>query len=789
MRRAVAILAFCLIGLGILDARQPPAAARAELPIRRVVLYKSGIGFFEHVGPVTGDARVTIPLTSPQLDDVIKTLTVLDLDGGRVSSISYSSEAPIERRLDALGLPLGEHATLLEFLSALRGAEVEVSRGAIAVKGRLLDTESKGRPRDGGVEQVDQIAVVTARGDVHAIELGASTVVRFADADLNERVNRYLELVGSSHDQQGRSFTIATSGQGTRRLYVGYVSEVPVWKTTYRLVMPSASDARPLLQGWAIVDNTVGEDWANVELSLVAGAPQSFVQPVSQPLYTRRPHVPIAAGLLLTPQTHGGAIATANAAGVVVDPAESVLPGVTVRLFDRVGQVIGTAVTGADGRFSIGNAAGQVRAEFTLQGFRPVTRHFDAGAEQRVVMGVDGLTETVTVTSGTAASGRVDKRRDPNLGGGVVGGVMGGRPAPPPAPPAPFRIGGSLPHGASVPPQATGDDLGELFEYKLAQPVTIRQNQSAMVPIVAAPISAERVSLWKASDRSSRPRRAVRITNTSGLTLDGGSVAVIDAETFAGEGLVETIKPKERRLISYAADLGMLVEGVPETLSAPKTRILISRGVLTTESFQCQRLRYTARNQDAAPRTLIIEQARSQGWQLAESSPKPAETTTDAYRFQLSVPSDGTGSLVVSSYRPMKSATRLADAGEGDLDLLLTQVEWDQASRAAFEPLAVARRELADLERRYQANNTEMAAIETGQTRIRENMRALKGSSEEKQLLERYVRQLTGQEDRLAALRESRVTLEREIEEKRRAFVRLAESLTAEAGPLGTPCS
>src|SRR6201999_3577419 len=87
-------------------------------------------------------------------------------------------------------------------------------------------------------------------------------------------------------------------------MLVSYVSEVPVWKTTYRIVVPSDAKRQPLLQGWAVVDNTIGEDWKDVELSLVAGAPQSFIQQISQPYYARRPEVAMPQSYQMTPQTH-----------------------------------------------------------------------------------------------------------------------------------------------------------------------------------------------------------------------------------------------------------------------------------------------------------------------------------------------------------------------------------------------------------------------------------------------------------------------------------------------------
>ena len=123
--------------------------------------------------------------------------------------------------------------------------------------------------------------------------------VRFADRDLEMELTRALGLMDSSHQEDTRHLVLSTAGSGERQIRVSYISEVPVWKTTYRIVLPgptSAEGTKPLLQGWAVVDNTVGEDWNDVELSLAAGAPQSFIQQLSQPYYMQRPTAGIAAG-------------------------------------------------------------------------------------------------------------------------------------------------------------------------------------------------------------------------------------------------------------------------------------------------------------------------------------------------------------------------------------------------------------------------------------------------------------------------------------------------------------
>ena len=254
-----------------------PETQASDLPVRRVVLYKNGVGYFEHIGRVRGNENIHIDFTSGQLNDALASLTVLDLDGGRISGVSYNSTDPLDKRLGALRLPLDEQTSVSKFLDALRGSRLEVSSGADPVTGRLLSVERKTRTAGGTTLEVDIISVVTDGGEIREVEVTPSTRVRLVDTGLHGEMNRYLSLLASEREQDLRRMTVATTGTGDRQLFVSYISEVPVWKTTYRLVLSSETGKKPLLQGWAIVDNTVGEDWDNVNLSLVADSHGAYL--------------------------------------------------------------------------------------------------------------------------------------------------------------------------------------------------------------------------------------------------------------------------------------------------------------------------------------------------------------------------------------------------------------------------------------------------------------------------------------------------------------------------------
>ena len=666
-------------------ARERANSSAAKLPVRRVVLYKNGVGYFEHLGRVRGSQEVHVDFTSAQLNDVLKSLTVLDLSGGKISGVDYNSEAPLARRLATLRLALGENPTVGDFLGALRGARLEVRSGnGAALAGKLLSVEKKSREKDNETNEWTEISLVSDSGEVRTVEVTPATSMRIAEKDLQLEVGRYLGLIASSRDQDLRRMTISTTGTGERNLYVSYISEVPIWKTTYRIVLPAKAEKKPLLQGWAIVDNTIGEDWNDVEVSLVAGAPHSFIQQLSQPYYGRRPVVPLPESVQLTPQTHAATLETLSPT-----LARGMAGGVP-------GGVIGGVMGGVVG--GIGSGSGS-------------------------------------------------------------GGGFGGAPPPKPASVDDAEVEEAREESEPV---AEGSALGDLFEYKLKERVTIRKNQSALVPILQTEIAAERVSLWNETVGEVRPLRALWVNNASAVTLDGGSFSVLDSNTFAGEGLTEAIKPGERRLLSYATDLGLLVDAKQESGRERVTRVRINRGALTTTSEEREKKTYIVRNEDTTPRELVIEHAARPEWKLAEDGPKPEEKASGLYRFRLNIEPKKTERLVVNEAKPLYTQYALNSVTDEQIEFFLRQKSINPEIEKALRGIVSQKKVVADFDAMIKVQQKSIDQIFTDQGRLRENMKALKGSAEEKTLLQRYTKQLDEEETQLETLRKGKQVTETE---------------------------
>ncbi len=565
--------------------------------------------------------------------------------------------------------------------------------------------------------------------------------------------------------------TISTTGMGERNLYVSYISEVPIWKTTYRIVLPSKADKKPLLQGWAIVDNTVGEDWDGVELSLVAGAPHSFIQQLSEPFYGRRPVVPLPESVQLSPQTHAATLMRGNGrlSGMVTDPSGAALAGANVRLLDENGGVIAQTTTESNGQYAFsGVSVGNYRLEVERQGFQKNLingLNITPGEENQfnTQLRLGSNAETVTVTAGSAgmlntevamvAEGKTLRgvANRPHVESGFGRGSGGGMFAlPPPPPPSRASLEEARARGEAA---ASGQELGDLFEYKLKDRVTLKKNQSALVPIAQTEIEAEKVSLWSGTTGSGRPLRGLWLKNTSPLTFDGGSFSVLENEVFAGEGLTDPIKPGERRLISYATDLGLLVEASKNSQPQHVTRVKISKGVLTQVSELHERTLYTARNQDEATRILVIEHPARVEWQLAKAAKEPDEKAPGVYRFRVEVPSKATASLPVEEVRTLATSYQLSNLNEDQIGVFIKQGTITPEMAEALKKITAQRAVVTKLEEEMENRQKDIDRIVEDQGRLRENMKALRGSAEEKALLQRYTRQLDEQETQLDVLR------------------------------------
>ena len=326
------------------------------------------------------------------------------------------------------------------------------------------------------------------------------------------------------------------------------------------------------------------------------------------------------------------------------------------------------------------------------------------------------------------------------------------------------------------PTEAEGKSAGDFFEYDLKQNITIGQNQSALVPIDQSHVDAEKVTLWNAD---SVPLLALWIKNTSGQILDSGSFNIIEGNTFAGEGVLEVLHPDERRLLSYAGDSALHVKTLADSSTSPYTSVRIFKGNMTLVREERKSMKYILRNADSKPRVVVIEHPsqESEGWKLSQSTPKPEETTASFHRFRVGGDAAKTTELTIEESHSLGATTELSDLDDDQVTLLVDQHRVTPAMKKAFDDVLAQKSKVSALDLQIKHHNDEVTKINSDQTRLRENMKALKGSAEEKALLQRYVQELNSQEDRLATLRKGTEDVQAQRNQAQEALDKLIEGI------------
>jgi hypothetical protein len=292
--------------------QQLPAANQTNVPVKAVVLFSSGVGYFEHYGTVNGNGATELRFKTAQINDILKSLVLQDMDGGKVSTVTYPSQDPIEKTLKSFQVDITDNPSLADLLNQLRGAKLTVTKfDGGKISGTVLGVEKKEKVSGDEKRPPVEVAVLNIINGavIHAIGVDDVQDFQLDDPGLQEELSKALAALAQARDQDKKPVTINFHGDGERHVRIGYVVETPIWKTSYRLILPSGAQDKPKLQGWAIVENQTDNDWNGIQLSLVSGRPISFVQDLYQPLYIPRPVVQPELYASLNPQTYDDGIA------------------------------------------------------------------------------------------------------------------------------------------------------------------------------------------------------------------------------------------------------------------------------------------------------------------------------------------------------------------------------------------------------------------------------------------------------------------------------------------------
>lgn len=648
-----------------------------QLALTRVLLSTGGVGYFEYEATVSGDADLSLEVRRDQVDDVLKSIVVYD-DKGGVGTIGLPGAEPLDTAFRELPFSAGDLTSPAALLNAMRGAEV-TSGGSRQLTGRLMSvTEETVRlpGSDGATATRHRVTLMTADG-LRQLVLEEADALRFTDPAVQAQIDRALSAVADNARRERRQLTVHSrapqgapqDGQaaGERRVRVGYVAEMPLWKATYRLSMTqtgqqqsgqpqtgAAKEGSGALQGWAVLENLSGEDWKGVDLTVVSGNPVTLRQALYTPYFVERPEVPV----------------------------------------EVLGRVLPTA---DEGTVTLNDAHPAMRPQSELsRAAAPPAAAMAAPPPPAPAPMEEPLAKVAPYGSaaGTPAMAAV---RGADAGAAEGAQVLFHYPQPV-----------SVPNGGT-----------------LMMPIAVRSLPVERVALYQPGTDARHplasLRLRNDGDTALPPGLLTFYDRTGG--------AGMETSAYVGDARMATLPAGDSRLLSFAVDQAVTIDR-EEKPSRRLSRATLADGVLNLSVTDRQSTTYTVAGAPDADRSVVIEHPRRPGWDLAEPANGKPEATAGAYRLPLAVPAGKTVTLTATLERPRQERIVLTDLSADQIAARASAPELPPEVRQALTTLAGLRSAVAEKERRIAELEDERTERIADQDRLRENLKALPAGSD-----------------------------------------------------------
>jgi hypothetical protein len=694
MRKVIpALLLMAAVSLSACsNGRVQYPSADSNLQLSRVVLYRNGVGYFERQGQVDGNL-LHLKVRKDHINDLLKSLTVVERQGGKAVSVSMPLD-PQTWANAALATLAPGRGSLAEVLDTLRGTRVKLSTEKSTISGRILMVEEleveAPAPRRGGPSQPpmnDHKVTLLDEDEMRVVLLSQVKGITLEDGDLAMQFHRSLDATAGEGMFQQVEVSIRLAGKSSHDLMVSYVAPAPMWKPTYRVVLPEAGKGKALLQGWAVVDNTSGEDWRDVRLALTSGAPIAFRYDLHTPREVER-----------TDLTESGVRKRARVAvgetSYEPEPEATPAPMAQPKMDawdgdeDKSGEAYGAGGLGLSGIGEGGGGRGEGRGLGSAA--RPPAKMKREAARTR---------DTTTAAADEA----------------------------PPPPAVDFD---SLRRSTQASARATA--VSGLTRFDLSEEVTVPEGSSTMVAIVNQAVEAEETFLFKPGGAGTgyevNPYRVVRFRNTTPFVLEPGPIAIYAGGSFVGEGLSEAVGTGTSATIPFAVEPGVMVTSATERTGDEMRLLRIVRGVLEVESFARTTTTWTVKSQTKKDGFTVLIRHPKAGWnyQLVDR-PKDTEDLQGAYLIPVTVAKGKReADQKVIEQTPSKMQLSIWDSRSVKLlDTLLVSGDLTPAARAKLEPIVKLRQEIGRIDTQIDGLRRQREELDQRASETRRSLQAI----------------------------------------------------------------
>ena len=664
----------------------------SKLNVKKVIIFKHGVSYFILEGNIKGADTFELEFKIDEMDDVLKSLFVLDTsEKGYISSISYDAALETSQLLKSIMLNIPDRESFSSLITQIKGANITLTiTGGKTISGTIMGIEEFEKMSKDEKIVEKQLILLQDTEVISKIKFTEIKSFEIINEDIKKDLKFFLDTVISGKKKDAKKIVINCESGGNdeveRIIFVYYIRESPIWKTSYRLIMSKeqALEEKCLLSGWSLIENTTNQDWEDVEVSLVAGMPVSFKYEFYRPIFIQRP-------VIRPPKV------------LSVKPTE-IEEGVEME------------------------------------------RYEDYSASEMV-----------------AKPSALRKRA-----------MMSRKGGPPPAPAGAIGYGGmanimtddALLDKVKAQTNIQTKDLGELFEYKISNLVSIKRKRSALVPILTESIKARRVLLYNKNEYGRNPNACLEITNNTSLTLERGPVTIIYDDNLAGEAIVPFLNKEDTRLLNYAVEQAVIVthEAKSESLSVHK--ITIGSGYSYEYYYTNQMTAYKINNKTNEEKELYLDHPKTHGYKFIEKPIDPEETP-NYWRFKITLKPKDAITFKLKEQQEDYSSNYIRNWSKNDL---LKRVGFYVKQKFINEKLETQLKEIAEFiqnlnDKKNQREKVleERDSMSDEQSRLRENISVLGDDNQSITLKERYVKKLNDQETRFEKISVETKKLDKEI--------------------------
>ncbi|TFG04364.1 MAG: hypothetical protein EU539_10930 [Promethearchaeota archaeon] len=672
----------------------------SKLNVKKVIIFKHGVSYFILEGKIQGNGTFELEFKIDEMNDVLKSLFVIDTSQkGYISSISYDAALDTSQLLKTIMLNIPDTNSFSSLVTQIKGANISLTIGTTEkITGTIMGIEFVEKLINEMKITEKLLSMVKKDGVITKIPFSEITSFEILSDDLKKDLNFFLETViaGKKKDSKKIIINSESGGEsGDRQVIVSYIRESPVWKTSYRLIMSKqqAMDKKCLLSGWALIENIYNQDWENIELTLVAGMPVSFVYDFYRPIYIQRPKI-------------------------------------------QPPKVLSARPT-------------EIEEGLEMEKFRD----YEMLAEEAPMERMKAKKEA--------------RRAPPAPAAAALSSTMGF---------AADMDDSTLMDKVKSQTAAQTKDLGELFEYNIKNPVSIKRKHSALVPILTEEIKAKKILLYNLHEHDKNPNACLEITNNSNLTLERGPATIIYDNNLAGEAIIPFLNKEDTRILNYAVEQAVIISHEDFTQNKDVHRISLGGSYCYEYYFTNLRTVYKIKNKTEEEKELYLDHPKKSGYKILNSPIEPEETT-NYWRFKLTLKPKDALKFEIEERIENYSSYYIYNFSKDDL---LKRVEFYVRQKFINEKLEAQLKEIGEIIGKQNSLNTKKSKLEDEkdqmtdeQARLRENISVLGDTSQENALREKYVKKLTLQEERfekisneIKQLDQELSSIEKEIQDK-----------------------